>query len=108
MNTTEDMNITVTFRHTEPTPALKSYAIEKVTHCLRKYVSGHADIQVILTIEKRDHIAEVIVHCKAYDAAGKIATADLYSSIDRVIDIVETQLRKQKDRYVTGKHQAAS
>lgn len=107
MPNTDDLNISVTFRHTEPTAALKSYAIEKLTHIIRKYVSNHADVQVILSVEKRDHSAEVNIHSKGYDASGKASTGDLYSAIDKVVDTVEAQLRKQKDRYVTGKHQPA-
>ncbi len=100
-----DLNISVTFRHTESTPALKSYAQEKVTHCLKKYVSGGAEVQVILSVEKRDHTAEVNVHSKVYNLSGKASTSDLYAAIDKVIDTLDAQLRKQKDRLVTAKHQ---
>ncbi|MFN8389131.1 MAG: ribosome-associated translation inhibitor RaiA [Bdellovibrionota bacterium] len=104
---TPDFNISVTFRHTESTPALKAYAIEKVTHCLQKYVSTHADVQIILQIEKRDHQAEVNVHSKDYEVSGHAVTDDLYSAIDKVIDTIETQLRKQKERLRSHKHAAA-
>ena len=102
-----DLNISVTFRHTESTPALKSYAQEKVSHCLKKFVtSGGAEVQVILSVEKRDHSAEVIVHSKAYNLSSTATTSDLYAAIDKVIDTLDAQLRKQKDRLVTAKHQA--
>ena len=100
-----DLNISVTFRHTESTPALKSYAQEKVTHCLKKFVTGGAEVQVILSVEKRDHTAEVNVHSKNYNVSGKASTSDLYAAIDKVIDVLDVQLRKQKDRLVTSKHQ---
>lgn len=48
-----EVNVNVTFRHTESTPALKSYAVDKVTHCLKKYVNHTANAQVILSVEKR-------------------------------------------------------
>ena len=104
-----EINVSVTFRHTESTPALKAYAEEKITHCLSKYVNSEANVHVVLTVEKRDHIAEVQVHCKSYDASVKSVTGDLYSSIDKVYDTLEAQLRKQKDKLVSHhKHSGAT
>ena len=57
--TLPEINVSVTFRHTESTPALKSYATEKVTHCLRKYINNSADVQIVLSVQKRDHVVEV-------------------------------------------------
>lgn len=104
----ENINVTVTFRHTESTSALKSYAIDKLSHCLRKYLNNRgdiqADVQVILSVEKRDHVAEAIIRAKPFDVTGKAATGDLYSAIDKVVDTVDAQLRKQKERYTDHKH----
>lgn len=102
--TDANVNVTVTFRHTESTPALKAYAIEKISHCVKKYVQHDAEAQVILIVEKRDHIAEANVRSKNYDVTSKAVTEDLYSSIDKVVDTVETQLRKQKERATDHKH----
>lgn len=99
-----DINISVTFRHTESTPALKNYATEKLLHRLQKYVSGHAEVQVILSVEKRDHSAEVILKCKDFDVTCKGVTEDLYSAIDKVLDTTEAQIRKQKERLRSHKH----
>ena len=101
------VKVSVTFRHTEPTPALKTYAIEKVTHCLQKYITDTADAQLVLSIEKRDHCAEIKVLSKRYEVAVKAVTDDLYSAIDKLVDTVETQIRKQKERLVSHKHQGA-
>lgn len=91
-------NIAVTFRHTEPTDALKTYATDKVTQVLKKYVHQEAEVKVILSVEKRDHSAEVLVHSKGFDVSGSATEGDLYAAIDKVIDAVNTQLRRQKDR----------
>ena len=99
-----NVNVAVTFRHTESTPALKSYAIEKITHCVQKYVSHDTEAQVILSVEKRDHSAEANIHSKDYNVSCKAVTGDLYSAIDKVVDTVEGQLRKQKDRLKDHKH----
>lgn len=98
--------ITVTFRHTEPSPALRQHAIDKLTHCLRKYGVSDGDAHVILSVEKRDQTAEVKLHSKHFEVATKATTEDLYSAIDRLMESVDTQLRKQKDKQVTLKHTA--
>ena len=100
------INVSVTFRHTESTPALKAYATEKITSCLEKYVNHDSEVQIILLVEKRDHIAEVIVRSKGHDASAKGITDDLYSAIDKVGDTIDGQLRKQKERQIDTKRTA--
>ncbi len=103
-NQTAEINIAITFRHTESTEALKSYAHQKVSHCLEKYVSGQADVQLVLCVEKRDHIVEVKLHNKEFDISCKSVTEDLYSAIDKVVDVLEAQIRKQKERLKSHRH----
>ena len=98
--------VTVTFRHTEPTEALKAYAVEKLSRVLEKYhVDAAAEIEVILSVEKRDHQVEVNSRSMGFDVHVKAVTEDLYSAIDKVVDTLESQLRKQKDKLVSKKHQ---
>ena len=93
-------NVSVTFRHTAPTSALKSYAEHKVRHCLSKYIISSAEVHVILMVEKRDHIAEVIVQSKRFDLSGKATEENLYAAIDLVVDRLDAQMRKQKEKLV--------
>lgn len=102
-----DINISVTFRHTNSTDALKSYAIDKFSHAVTKFLNQHADVHIVLNIEKRDHIVEVQVLCQGNEFTTKAITEDLYSAIDKAVDSIETQLRKQKERMIDRKHRAA-
>jgi len=99
----ELINVDVTFRHTESTAALKSYATDKVINCLLKFVNSPTSVHIILSIEKRDHLAEVTVRSKRFDLVAKATTEDLYSAIDRVVDNLTTQIRKQKDKQTNHK-----
>jgi len=92
------LNIQITFRHTESTEALKSYATEKVTHCLEKYLQHATEVKIILGVEKQIHSAEVKVVSKNYDLKASAETEDLYSAIDAMIDNLSAQLRKQKEK----------
>lgn len=99
----EEINVTVTFRHTESTEALKHYATEKVVHSLQKYVSSPTEAHVILSIVKRDHLAELRLSSKRFDLTASGTTGDLYSAIDKMVDAMTVQLRKQKERLVSHK-----
>jgi putative sigma-54 modulation protein len=103
-----EVNISVTFRHTNPTEALKKYASDKVRHSLEKFLSHNADVHVILDVEKHDQFAEVIVASKGNDVSAKASTADLYTSIDKMCAALEAQLRKRKDKATSRKVQSAS
>jgi putative sigma-54 modulation protein len=92
-----DVKVSVTFRHTEPTDALKQYAEEKM-HRLGKYFSQSLDAHVVLSVESKERqIAEVELHALGVIHA-KEQTEDLYAAIDLVTDNLKRQLRKQKDK----------
>jgi len=92
------VQVTVTFRHVDPTDALRDYAIEKVTHVAGKYLKSAVGAHVILSVQKQRHFAEINLHATRFDISAHESTGDLYSAIDLTIDKVEAQLRKHKDR----------
>lgn len=97
------MRINVTFRHTEPTDALKKYAEEKINK-LEKFLDRPVEAHVILSVEKIRHIAEVIITADGLaPITSKESTNDLYSAIDKVTDKMERQLKKEKGRRKTRK-----
>jgi putative sigma-54 modulation protein len=91
------MEITVTFRHMEPTDALRNYAIEKVTK-LTRYVDKMTEANVILSLEKHRHIAEVTINANRITINGRDETNDMHSAIDLVMDKIERQVKKYKDK----------
>ena len=96
-------NIDVTFRHTEPTEALKSHAAEKITSCLARYSIENADVHIILLVEKRDHIAEINILGGA-NVTAKAVKNDLYASIDEAVNHIDRQLRRQKEKIKANRH----
>ncbi len=91
------MGITVTFRHVEPSPALKDYAIDKLGK-LDRVVTRSFDANVILSVEKYRHIAEVFFTAKGISVKAVEETEDLYSAIDLVMDKVEKQVKKFREK----------
>lgn len=91
------MQIGTTFRHMEPSDALKSYAEEKLER-VKKYIDEPIVAQVFLTVEKIRHSAEVTITAKGITMKAAEETNDMYAAIDAVVDKIERQLRRYKER----------
>ena len=89
------MHVSVTFRHMDPTDALRDYAEEKLER-LQKYVDWNMDAQVVLSTEKFLHVAEISVQTKGAAFNGTERSEDMYASIDAAIDKIERQVVKYK------------
>lgn len=91
------MHTSVTFRHMEPSDALKSY-VEERTSRLTKYIDRPMDSQVTLTVQKFRQIADVVINADGLRIAGQEAHEDMYAAIDLVMDKIERQVKKYKDK----------
>ncbi|MFQ5902878.1 MAG: ribosome hibernation-promoting factor, HPF/YfiA family [Candidatus Binatia bacterium] len=93
-----DVRISVTFRHTQPTDALKRYAEEKA-HKIGKYFYHPLDAHMVLSVDSKDRqLAEVTLQTRRLTIHGREETTDLYSAIDLVMDKIERQIRKYKTK----------
>ena len=95
--------VNITFRNTNGTDPLKSYATEKVTNCLQKFIHRDTEAHVVLSVERNRHIAEISFHTDGNDFATKEETKDLYASIDAAVHALNGQLRKHKEK-LTSHH----
>ncbi len=95
------MQISVTFRHVDSSEHLKDYVHEKMRR-LAKFLEDPVDINVVLSVEKFRRIAEVKVNANGFRINGVEETEDLYSSVDRVLDKLEAQVKKKKDKMLRG------
>lgn len=89
--------INVTFRHVEPSQALKDYVTGKLGK-IQKVVEKSFDAHVTLSVEKYRHIAEVFLTAKGITIKAFESTEDLYSAIDLVCDKVERQMKKYREK----------
>ncbi len=97
------MKVDITARHTEVTPALREFAEEKL-HKLTKLLDDPIDAHVVLSIMKHRHIAEIQIKCRNVVLSGTEETADLYASIGEVVDKLERQALKHKEKIHDHKH----
>ncbi len=87
------MDVTVTFRHTDPIESLKSYAEEKISK-IKKYIDVPLEAHIVLSVEKFRHIADVTFSLNGTRIKAVEETDDMYSAIDQVMDKVENQVKK--------------
>jgi putative sigma-54 modulation protein len=92
------MQFAVTFRHMEPTDALKAYAKERMER-VRKYLPDPIACHVVLSTERHNHRIDVNFQLhNGLSIAGHEITENMYSSIDLVIAKIERQVRKYKGK----------
>lgn len=92
------MNIIVNGRHLEITPALHSYAEEKIGK-FEKYLSNITEAVVTLSVEKYRHKAEVLLKVNGVKIQAESVTGEVYSSIDEVAEKLEKQVIKYKEKH---------
>ncbi|MBC18372.1 Ribosome hibernation promoting factor [Pseudodesulfovibrio profundus] len=93
------MNISFTFKDFEPSDHLKGYA-QKRFEKVGKFVSDsdEADLQVNLSVDKFRHKADVILNADNIHISAYEDSEDMYATIDMVVDKLEAQLRKMREK----------
>lgn len=91
------MQVSVTFRHVDPSAALKDYAAKKITK-LNKYLDGPVEANVVLGIEKFRHQADITVNFNGMKIKAKEETGDMYSAIDLAVEKIEKQVKRLREK----------
>jgi putative sigma-54 modulation protein len=91
------MQVSLTFRHVDPTDALRTHAEEKLAR-LKKYLHRPGDAHVILSVSKDRHVAEIALQADHESLFAKEVTADLYSAIDLAVTKLEHQAQRLKQK----------
>jgi putative sigma-54 modulation protein len=91
------MQTSVTFKNLDPSDHLKSYVTEKLNR-FDKLLDNPAEAGVVLIVEKHRHIAEVSITGDRMNVNGKEETGDMYSAIDMVLDKLEKQIKRGKQK----------
>lgn len=91
------MQTSVTFKNLDPSDHIKSYVSEKLNR-FDKYLYNPAEANVVLSVEKFRHIAEINIIGDRLNINGKEETEDMYSAIDMTLDKLEKQIKKNKEK----------
>jgi putative sigma-54 modulation protein len=104
------MNLTISGHHLEVTPALRNYVTTKLDRITRHF-DQVVDVKVLLTIEKqkekeRRQRAECNIHVKGSDMFAESSHSDLYAAVDDLVDKLDRQVVRHKDRLQDHHHEA--
>jgi len=91
------MQTSVTFKNIDPSENLKSYVSDKLDR-FDKYLDNPAEANVVLTVEKFRHIAEINIAGDKLTIIGSEQTNDMYAAIDMALDKLEKQIKKSKQK----------
>jgi putative sigma-54 modulation protein len=105
------MNLTISGHHLEVTPALREYVLTKLDRVMRHF-DQVVDVTVLLSVGKLKEKelrqkAEVTLHVKGKDIFVEQSDEDLYAAIDALMDKLDRQVCRHKDRLQNHHHVAA-
>ena len=105
------MNLTISGHHLDVTPALRSYVTHKLDRITRHF-DRVVDVKVLLTVEKQKEKqgrqrAECNIHVKGNDLFAESARADLYAAVDDLVDKLDRQVVRHKDKLQDHQHTTA-
>lgn len=90
------MEIKVLGKEIKVTEAINDY-VERKLERIEKYFDS-SSAEVTIRAEKNEQIAEIVVSANGENYRAEAEEKDLYASIDKVIDILEGQIRKSKTK----------
>lgn len=101
------MTVTIIGRNIQLTQALKNIIYGKVRKLDKKYFHGRTNysVKVILRVEQKSHIAEVLVYRNKKVLKKSYSSDDMYKSINETFDILDRAIRKQKEKARTKRIQ---
>ena len=85
---------------------LKERAIKKINK-LDKFFSEETEANATMSIQKSWHIFELTIKHKGIVFRAEEKSTDMFASIDRAVDIVERQIRRNKTRLSRRIHESA-
>lgn len=101
------MNLNISGHHLDLTPSLRTYVSEKLKR-VERHFDHLIDAAVILSVDtKLQHKAEATLHARGANLHAEAIEEDMYSAIDGLIDKLDQQTRRFKDK-VRDHHAAES
>ena len=95
------MNLHLTGHHVEITPAIREYVVSKLAR-INRHFDHVIDVNVIMTVERLDRKIEANVHLSGKDIHVQSHEGDMYAAIDSLIDKLDRQVIKHKEKFASG------
>jgi putative sigma-54 modulation protein len=91
------MNLNLTGRHLEITPAIREHIVNKLEK-VKRHFDNVIDINVILSVDKLVQKAEANVHLSGKTIFAEADDSNLYVAIDALVDSLDRQVLKHKEK----------
>ncbi|TVP57365.1 MAG: ribosome-associated translation inhibitor RaiA [Halomonadaceae bacterium] len=99
------MQLNISGHHVDLTEALKEYVGTKMNK-LERHFDQISNTQVTLSVVKLRQTAEATLHVTGGEIHGKAQHEDMYAAIDQLIDKLDRQILKHKEKQVDRMHGA--
>ncbi len=86
------MNVNITFRHLEHTPALDELIRHK-SEKFTKWFGNNCEVNWTCWVEGKNHCAEVKLHAGHEEYFAKGSEEDMYKTIDSVVAKIQNQVK---------------
>jgi len=100
------MNLQLTGHHVEITPSIRDYVLAKLER-INRHFEQVIDVKVIMSVQKLDQMIEATVHLSGKDIHVACHDADMYAAIDGLVDKLDRQIIKHKDKFEEGRRSGA-
>ena len=91
------MQINLTGHHVEITDSLRKYVDTKFSK-LERHFDHISNVHVILNVEKLNQKAEATVHLSGAEVFASSENTDMYAAIDSMVDKLDRQVIKHKEK----------
>jgi putative sigma-54 modulation protein len=92
----------ITGRHMDVTPALRRYIRSRFER-LERYDISPDRLEIVLSVTKHQHAAEVVCSIRGKRFQAKTSTTEMYATVDQLVDRLDGQIRKYKERRIAHK-----
>jgi putative sigma-54 modulation protein len=91
------MQISIEGHHVDLTESLQHYIENKMTK-IERHFDQVVDIRVVLSVEKQRQKAEATIHVAGNNIHAHDENSDMYVAIDLLIDKLDRQVKKHKEK----------
>ena len=101
------MQVSLSGHHVDITDSIRNHVNEKVAK-LERHFDHALDIHIVLTVEKLQHKAEATLHVSGGNLHADNIREDMYAAIDGLVDKLDRQGKKHKEKMKNHRHRSAA
>jgi putative sigma-54 modulation protein len=101
------MRYIISGKNIEITKALREATIDKLSK-MDKYFTPDNEAQITMSVQKLRHIIEITIPVKGGILRAEESAENMYTAIDKVVDVLERQLLKHKNKLISRQHSSGN